>query len=191
MSENVFEQMRYVNRLSRKNRLRRLLWGLAWNTLFRPTPRWTMHGWRRFLLRSFGATIGPGSKVAPSCKIFAPWNLSLGRQTALAEGVDCYCVARIELGSMVTVSQRAFLCTASHEIETLRRDLVTAPIHVADHAWICAEAFVSPGTRVGEGSVIGARAVVSGEIPAWKVFATPRATAIRDREIRQPESTTT
>ncbi len=39
-----------------KNRLFRILWGIVWFLL----ASWTqpLHGWRRWLLRQFGATVG-------------------------------------------------------------------------------------------------------------------------------------
>ncbi|MEM1445766.1 MAG: putative colanic acid biosynthesis acetyltransferase [Planctomycetota bacterium] len=184
MPSSQYDNLRYENRLPRKQKAARMLWGIAYALLFRPTPRWAMHGWRRTLLRLFGATIGPGCKIAPSCRVFAPWNLVLGELTALAEGVDCYCVDKITIGSMCAVSQRAFLCSASHDIGTLKRDLTTAPIVLGDHVWVCAEAFVGPGVTLGDGVVAGARAVVVRDVEPWKVVATTPGVVIKDRVVR-------
>ena len=80
------------------NKLGRALWGVVWLFLFRPTPRF-LHGWRRFLLRCFGAKIGRGVFPFPSVKVWAPWNLEVGDHCALSDGVNCYCVDRIAIGS--------------------------------------------------------------------------------------------
>ena len=95
---------------STRNKLGRMLWGFVWLFLYRPTPKF-LHGWRRFLLRCFGAKIGRGTFPYPSVKIWAPWNLEVGDHCALSDGVDCYCVDRIVIGSHVTISQYTFLCT--------------------------------------------------------------------------------
>ena len=55
-----FERLKYVDTLPRSNKARRLVWGAVYQLLFRPTPRWMLHGWRCFLLRCFGARIGVG-----------------------------------------------------------------------------------------------------------------------------------
>ena len=162
--------LKYQNQLPMKEKVGRLFWNAAWLVLFRPTPRWIMHGWRRFLLRAFGARIGEGSKIAPSCFVWAPWNLEMGSFSALADHVDCYNVAPIVIGAKVAVSQRSFLCTATHDYTSLLRPLVTRSIVIGNHAWIAAEAMIQPGVRIGEGSVVGARAVVTRDTQPWAVY---------------------
>lgn len=157
----------YVDPFGRSLKARRLAWMLVERLLFRSTPRGVLHGWRVWLLRRFGAQIGKGCRVAPSCRVWAPWNLKLGNRVALGDGVDCYCVAKISIGDKVAVSQRAFLCSASHDIASLNRPLTLAPIEIQDHAWVCAEAFVGPGVTVGEGAVVGARAAAFRDCEAW------------------------
>ncbi|QQS55446.1 MAG: putative colanic acid biosynthesis acetyltransferase [Candidatus Competibacteraceae bacterium] len=156
-----FEKFKYQNNLSFYSKFRRLLWSLSWVIFFLPTPDCCFHGWRRLLLICFGAKIGKGFRIASTCKIWAPWNLAVGDYVCLAENVDCYTVSKIEIGSKVTVSQRTFLCTASHDITSLIRPLTHLPITIGNHAWVCAEAFIGPGVTVGEGAVVGVRAVVT------------------------------
>ena len=61
----------YRNRLGWRNQLGRALWGIAWLLLYRPSPR-PLHGWRRLLLRCFGARVGRGAHPYPSARIWAP-----------------------------------------------------------------------------------------------------------------------
>ncbi|MBR1292471.1 putative colanic acid biosynthesis acetyltransferase [Bradyrhizobium ottawaense] len=179
--------LKYENNIPKSVLLRRLIWNAVWLVAFRPTPRWALHGWRRMLLRLFGAKIGPGCRIAPSCFVWAPWNLEMGTLSALGDSVDCYTMDRITIGSKVAVSQRSFLCTGSHDTASLRRPLVTAPITIGDHVWIAAEVLVLPGVKIAAGTVVGARAVVSKDLPAWMICAghpcvvlRPRATAETD-----------
>lgn len=165
------KQLQYKNQLTHRNRLARLLWGIAYTLAFRPTPRWAMNGWRRAILRIFGAKVGVGCRIDPSARIWAPWNLDIGDYVGIGESVGLYTVDNIKIGSKVTISQRVFVCTASHDIAYLDRPLVHAPIVVCDHAWIAAEAMLHPGVTVGEGAVIAARAVLRGKAPAWTVWA--------------------
>jgi putative colanic acid biosynthesis acetyltransferase WcaF len=112
--------------------------------------------------------------------------LSLGERSCLAAGVDCYCVDRIEIGDDVTVSQDAFLCTASHDIDRADRPLVTAPIRIGRGAWIFARATILPGVSVGEGAVVAACAVVTRDVPAYAVVAGNPARVVRQRTYRGP-----
>jgi putative colanic acid biosynthesis acetyltransferase WcaF len=104
--------------------------------------------------------------------------------STLSADVDCYCVAPITIGAHATVSQYAFLCTATHDVSDPHMRLVTAPIVVADQAWVCAGAFLAPGVMVAQGAVVGARAVVTKEVPAWTIVAGNPAREIRKRVLR-------
>lgn len=152
------------------NRIGRTLWSLVWLLLYRTSPR-PMHFWRRWLLRLFGARIGAGARSYSRVRIWAPWNLTMGAYSCLANDVDCYCVAPVTLGAYAVVSQYAYLCAATHDIRDPSFPLVVAPIVIEDEAWVAAGAFVGPGVRIGEGAVVGARSVVMEDVPAWTVMA--------------------
>ena len=166
------------------NKFARLLWQASWLVLFRPSP-WFIHGWRRFLLRLFGAKIGRGAKIMPSVHVWAPWNLSLGDYAAVSHGADLYSVDRIVIGAHATVSQRSFICTAGHDIDHPNMPLVTAPVNIGDGAWICAEVYVHPGVTVGAGAVAAVRSVVLHDIPPGHVVGGHPARFIRERHIGQ------
>lgn len=105
----------------------------------------------------------------------------MGDFVAIAENVDVYSVDKIRIGSKAAVSQRAFLCTASHDIASLRRPLVHAPIEIGDHVWIAAEAMVLPGVTIREGAVVAARGVATQDIAAWTVVAGNPAKFVKKR----------
>lgn len=174
----------YRDALSRRDKLRRLCWQIAQACLFRPTPAPGFHRWRIALLRLFGAQIGQGCKIYPTARVWAPWNLQMGNRVAIAAGVDCYNVSPIRLNDYSTVSQRTFLCTASHDISELSRPLVHSPIRLAKHAWVCAEAFVGPGVTLGEGAVLAARGVATRDIPPWEVHGGTPNRKLFDRVIK-------
>jgi putative colanic acid biosynthesis acetyltransferase WcaF len=169
----------------RSSLARRVAWNLVWVLLYRPSPT-PLHGWRRMLLRLFGAEIGAGAHPYPSARIWAPWNLEMGEASCLAPGVDCYSVDRITLGARAIVSQRASLCSATHDHNDPAFPLVTAPISIGADAWVAAEAFIGPGVAIGEGAVVGARTVAMRDVPARTVVAGNPARKIGDRRWRAP-----
>ena len=167
---------------SAANKTLRLLWQAAWLLLFRPSP-WFWHAPRRALLRLFGAQVGRGAQILPSVQIWAPWNLSLGACATVGAGVDLYDVDRIEIGAHATVSQRAFLCTATHDVDHPHMPLQTAPIRVGAGAWVCAEVYVHPGVTLGADAVAGARAVVLRDVPPGQIVGGNPAKFIRMRNV--------
>src|SRR5207245_1084102 len=128
-------------------------------------------GWRRFLLRCFGARVGAGARPYPRARVWAPWNLVMDEQSCLANDVDCYCVDRIELGRGAIVSQYAYLCSASHDFRSPDFDLVTAPIRIGEDAWVAARAFIGPGVSIGPRAVVAACSVVVRDVASEAVVA--------------------
>jgi putative colanic acid biosynthesis acetyltransferase WcaF len=101
--------------------------------------------------------------------------------SCLGPGVDCYTVSLIRIGTYATVSQYSFLRAANHDIDSPDMKLITAPIVLADHVWVAADAFVSPGVTVQEGAVVGARASVFKNVAPWTVVGGNPARALRLR----------
>ncbi len=175
---------RYRNPLSFSNQCLRMLWTIVWGILGRPWPRSLGSAWKRFLLRLFGAKLASTAVVYSSARVFQPWNLEMGEHSCLAEEVDCYNVAPVRIGAHTTVSQRAFLCTASHDISAPNLPLVSAPIVIEDQAWIGAEAFIRMGVTVRQGAVVGARGAVFRDVEAWTVVGGNPAKFLKRRELR-------
>ena len=177
----------YVNRFSFKQKMARMIWALACAVFFRPTVArlYLCQLWRNLVLRMFGAKTWYQAQFFPSAKIWAPWNLKTGRSVAIDDNVDLYNVAPITLGHMVSISRRAFLCTASHDISDVGRPLKTAPIKIGNGVWIGAEAYIGPGVTIGEGAVIAARAVVVKDVPAWSVVGGNPARFIKERPVNR------
>lgn len=165
---------------SRLNRVARLCWQLVWIVLFRPTPP-SMHGWRCWLLRCFGARIAQGCHVYSDARIWAPWNLVMAEKACLGPRIICYSMAPIVLGERAVVSQGAHLCTGTHDYNLASFPLYAKPITIGSDAWICAEAFVGPGVQIGNGAVIGSRSVVIRDQPGWMVCAGNPARPLKPR----------
>lgn len=167
---------------SRRENLARVAWAMA-QPLFRWSPR-PLFGWRRFLLRAFGARIGHAVHVYPSAKITMPWHLDLGDWSSVGEDVLVYNLGRVTLGPRATVSLRAFLCAGTHDARDPALPLLKPPIVIGAQAWICADAFVGPGVSVGEGAVVAARAVAARDVPPWTVVAGNPAQPVSTRQFR-------
>lgn len=184
MSETKIDLSRYHNALSRKNQVIRLLWTVVWGLLARPLPRSVGSGWKRCLLRLFGARIDSTAIVYSSAKVYYPANLTMESYSCLASDVDCYNVAPVTIGANSTVSQGAYLCTASHDISDPLNPLITAPIVIEDQAWVAAGAFVGMGVTIGQGAVVGARAAVFKSVEPWSVVGGNPAKFLKKRILK-------
>lgn len=184
---NKVDLSKYQNTLSRKNQFARLLWTIVWNVFARPIPRSFGKGWKRFLLRSFGAKIHKTAHVYSSVRIYMPWNLEMEEHSCLAPEVDCYNAAKIKIGAHTTVSQKTYLCAASHDITHPHSPLITAPIIIQNQAWIGAAAYIGMGVTIGQGAVVGATASVYKDVESWTVVGGNPAKFIKNRIIQRNE----
>lgn len=164
-----------------KHRLFRAVWSITWFLLASWTPP-PLHRWRVFLLRLFGAKIGTGVRVWGSTRIWYPPNLKLGDYAVLGWKVNCYNQGRIVLEPYAVVSQFSHLVSGTHDVDDPNFQLYTRPILVGRYAWIASDSFVGPGVTVGEGAVLGARAVTFKNLAPWTIYVGNPIRSVRNRK---------
>lgn len=155
---------RRVRKWSRREQVGRVIWALV-QPLFRLSPR-PLWGWRRLLLRAFGAQVGQEVHVFPSVRITIPWNLNIGDYCAVGDRAILYALGPITLGDRSTVSQGAHLCAGTHDWRQTDMPLVKTPITIGKDCWIAADAFIGPNVTIGDHAIVGARAVAMRDIAA-------------------------
>ena len=159
----------------------RVLWSFG-ILLFRASPR-PCFRWRCWLLRLFGAQIGKSVHIYNSATIYFPWNLKIGDWSAIGEYAYIYNLGKIEIGTRSTISHRAHLCAGTHDFRQPELPLLKPPIIIGDQVWVCTDVFVGPDVTVGDGAVLGARAVVVKNIEPWTVVAGNPARVVGKRQI--------
>lgn len=105
----------------------------------------------------------------------------MAESSCMGPDVDCYCMARIDIGAGAVVSQYSYLCTGTHGIDDYSLPLMSAPISIGIGAWIAADVFIGPGVSIGERAIVGARSTVLEDVPALTVAAGYPAKVIRHR----------
>jgi putative colanic acid biosynthesis acetyltransferase WcaF len=89
-----------------------------------------------------------------------PWRLEIADHVWLGDEVFILSLSQVKIGSHVCISQRAFLCTGSHNFRSELFDLVTKPITIEDKCWIASNVFIGPGVTLRQGTVCSAGSVV-------------------------------
>ena len=115
------------NRAARKYTPREMALRVLWipgQYLLRLSPR-PAYGWRRLVLRLFGARVGKDVHVHNSTRVTMPWNLSIGDWAAVGEDALIYNLGPVTIGDRATVSHRAHLCAGTHDYR--RPDLPLLP----------------------------------------------------------------
>lgn len=161
------------------------LWRVVQATLFAWSP-WCIDGWRRWLLRLFGAEVGRGVVIRPSVRVTYPWRVSIGDNAWIGEDVVLYSLAAIEIGADAVVSQRSYLCAGSHDPADPAFPIFGKPIVIGPEAWLATDVFVAPGVVIGRGAVVGARSSVFGDLPEGMICYGAPAQPVRPRVTKTP-----
>ena len=160
-----------------KSKITVQLWWVVYALLFRPSPQ-VMYGWRRFLLRSFGAKVGRKVILRPTTQITYPWKVSIGDYSWIGDDVVLYSLGTI---ANSVISQRCYICTGSHDYQTESFDIYAQKITIGSECWLATDVYVAPSVNIGNGTVVGARSSVFKDLPANKVCIGTPAKPIKDR----------
>ena len=125
--------------------------------------------------------------IKPQVKITFPWKLEIGDHVWLGEECWLLNLERIIIGNNVSISQRAFLCTGSHNYKLCTFDLIVKPITLEDGCWIGAGAWVGPGVTVGSHAVLTAGSVATKALEPWGIYQGNPAVLVKQRVIRRRE----
>lgn len=97
------------------------------------------------------------------------YNCWIGEATFINHNAYLMDGAPIVIGTHCFIGPNCGMYTANHPVVAEERNMgleQAKPITIGDHVWVGADVAILPGVTIGEGSVIGAKSVVTKDIPA-------------------------
>ncbi len=161
----------------------RLIWAIVWRTVWK-ICWWRVPLLRTLLLRLFGAKVGSVGMMG-STWVEMPWDLKIGKSCIIGPRVQLYNLGGLEIGDQTVLSQDVYVCGGTHDYTDPTYPLIRKKNVIGSYVWVAAGAFIHPGVTIGDGAVIGARAVVTRDVEPWTVVSGHPAKVIRKREIRR------
>lgn len=161
----------------------RAAWNLVWLLVCKMTSRRFGNGLRVFALRAFGAQIGNDVWIYPSVKVWLPWKLQIGSVVVIGADVELYNYDKISIGNQVVISKGCYICTGTHDYTNHRMPLIWRPVLIGDECWLANDVFVCPGVHIANRCVIGARSVVTRDMPRATVCAGNPCRPLKEREV--------
>ncbi|MES2310008.1 MAG: WcaF family extracellular polysaccharide biosynthesis acetyltransferase [Verrucomicrobiota bacterium] len=146
------------------SRIKEALWILV-RALFFLTPLPFPSFLRASLLRLFGAQVGHHVVIRSRVMIWMPWRLHLGDHVWIGEEAFLLNLAPIHIESSCCISQRAFLCTGSHDHRKVDFTFKNSPITLRTGSWIAAQAFVGAGVEIGKNAIVSAGSIALESVP--------------------------
>jgi putative colanic acid biosynthesis acetyltransferase WcaF len=161
------------------------LWQAVWFLLGCPLLKSGVipfSGFRVWLLRLFGATVGEGVVIKPGVRVKNPWRLFVGNDCWIGE--DCWIdnIGDVIINDDVCVSQGAYLCTGNHDWSDTSFGLIVKPIRLERGSWVGARALIAPGVSLGQCAVAAAGSVVQKNVPAFEIHSGNPAGFLRLRK---------
>ena len=137
---------------------------------------------RRAVLEELFGAVGEGTVIRPPLRCDYGANIRMGARCFANAGLVALDVAPIVIGDHVQLGPNVQLLTPTHPIDPdLRRAGWEAaePIAIGDNAWLGGGVIVLPGVTIGADTVVGAGAVVTGDLPPGVVAVGNPARIIR------------
>jgi putative colanic acid biosynthesis acetyltransferase WcaF len=163
-------------------RVKILLWSFFNYFLFNSSVPWP-RGLKVFLLRAFGAQVGPGLVIKIRVRIKYPWRLRIGGHCWIGESVWIDNLEDVVIGNHVCLSQGALLLTGNHDYTVSHFPYRLGRIVLEDGVWIGARAVVCPWVVCGSHAILTVNSVAARSLEGWKVYVGNPARATRERVI--------
>jgi len=160
----------------------RVIWYVV-NSIIFHSPLVPISALKVLLLRLFGARVGLGVVIKPSVNIKFPWNIQIGDQCWIGEGVWLDSLGQISLGSNSCISQGAYICTGNHDWNDAAFGLIVKAVTISDGCWVGARSTILPGSFIESHAVICAGSVVSGLVPSYTICRGNPAVPVKERAI--------
>jgi acetyltransferase-like isoleucine patch superfamily enzyme len=112
--------------------------------------------------------------------------LSIGDKSVLGRDVSINCYLDVELGDSALIADSVYICDFDHNYADLDvpikdQGIAKSRVRIERDVWIGTKVTVCRGVHIGTGTVVGANAVVTRDLPARCVAVGVPARVIKDR----------
>ena len=111
--------------------------------------------------------LGTDSYIFRNVAIHGPKSVMIGSHVHIAEFVHIWGGGGVYIGDNVAIASHTVITSQTHDkyAKLFRNSYRAMPVKIEENVWIGAGAVILPGVTIGKGSVIGAQAVVTRDVP--------------------------
>ena len=114
--------------------------------------------------------------------------LTVGDKSVLARDVSVNCFLDVEIGDSALIADSVYISDFDHRFDDLTlaikdQGIVKSRVRIERDVWLGTKTTVCRGVVIGEGTVVGANAVVTNDLPAFSVAVGAPARVIKDRKV--------
>jgi maltose O-acetyltransferase len=135
------------------------------------------------------ASLGTGSRISHNVKIRGASKISIGNNSIVTNNCILDGDGNLSIGDDVLIGFESLILTSTHQFEDPSTPIrlqgfVREPVRIGNDVWIGARAIVLPGVAIGDGAVVAAGAVVTGEVPAYTIVGGVPARVLSSRKAK-------
>jgi maltose O-acetyltransferase len=140
------------------------------------------HRLREWVFRTAACNhLGADATVERAVRLTRKGGVSVGAGTIINRDTTLDGRGVLTVGASVNISPEVTILTADHDPQSPNFTYRVRPTVIGDRAWISTRALLLPGTKIGEGALVAAGAVVHGEVAPWTIVGGNPATVIGQR----------
>jgi acetyltransferase-like isoleucine patch superfamily enzyme len=114
--------------------------------------------------------------------------LTLADKCNLARDISLNCYLDVEIGDSALIADDVYISDFDHRFDDLTRTIkdqgiVKSRVRIERDVWLGTKVTVCRGVVIGEGTIVGANAVVTRDLPAFSVAVGVPARVIKDRKL--------
>jgi acetyltransferase-like isoleucine patch superfamily enzyme len=129
-------------------------------------------------------TVGDGVFINQGTKVMSRCSIEIGNAVMIAWNCVIYDHDSHSPSYLDRIAdQEQVLRELSHGGDSTNKDwanVAAAPIQIRDYAWLGFEVVILKGVTIGEGAIVGARAVVTRDVPEWTIAAGNPACVVKE-----------
>jgi maltose O-acetyltransferase len=172
-------------------KLRRVVAAALYYAIARHLPPSNVFGGRLWkymrvaLVRGFADHVGSNVDISRNVYLGFGRGIRLGSNSGVGIGAELH--GPLHVGDYVMISPQVIVHTRNHSARSTSAPITTQgyedsrPVVIDDDVWIGVRAILLPGITIGRGSIIGAGAVVSKDVPEYSVAVGNPARVVRSR----------
>ena len=138
---------------------------------------------RKIVFQMAGVKIGKGTTIHMGTKFFDPSGVIIGQDTMVGDNVFLDGRDNLIIGSHVDIASQVLIYNSEHDMNDAAFKAITAAVEIGDYVFLGPRSIILPGVRIGKGAIVAAGAVVTKNVPDFKMVGGVPAKEIGERKL--------
>lgn len=141
-----------------------------------------------YILKNLPHT-GNNVKINGPIQVIGKDKLYINDHVRIGSGCFLFCRGGLKIGKNTQISRKVTIYTANHDYNgnAIPYDdkYIYKPVDIGESVWIGMNVCITPGTKIGDGAIIGMGTTVSSDVPKGAIVVGQKARIIGKRNMKK------